>query len=97
MQTMYMTDTSVRTMLYSPPFLTVLSPLPVRNEQTLEAYYVQDPSLLDWNKDCLCVCSKLSFNDIRKTTSAGDIRSFVEGEDREDGPRIIFSTYQSSR
>ncbi|GMI14727.1 hypothetical protein TrLO_g12523 [Triparma laevis f. longispina] len=66
-------------------------------EQTLKSYYVQDPSLLDWNKDCLCVCSKLSFNDVRKTTSAGDIKKFVEGEDREEGPRIIFSTYQSSR
>ncbi|GMH85539.1 hypothetical protein TrST_g10508 [Triparma strigata] len=66
-------------------------------EQTLKSYYVQDSSLLDWNKDCLCVCSKLSFNDVRKTTSAGDIKKFVEGEDREEGPRIIFSTYQSSR
>ena len=57
-------------------------------EQTLRSFYQDDPLLLDWNSQCLCVCSKLSFKDLAFTTDPFDICSFVGTEG--DGPRLIF-------
>ena len=57
-------------------------------EQTVRSFYQDDPLLLDWKSQCLCVCSKLSFKDLAFTTDPVDICSFVGTEG--DGPRLIF-------
>ena len=46
-------------------------------EQTLRSFYQDDPLLLDWKSQCLCVCSKLSFGDVEFTTDLVSIGSFI--------------------
>ena len=72
---------SAGTVVVFLPTLTLL-------EQTLRSFYQDDPLLLDWKSQCLCVCSKLSFKDVAFTTEPVDICSFVGTEG--DGPRLVF-------
>ena len=71
--------------IFFVPTLTLL-------EQIVRSYFQDDPHLLDWKSQCLCVCSKLSFKDVEYTTEPAAIRSFIN----EGSPRLIFSTYQSA-
>jgi len=61
-------------------------------EEALETFYQDDPQLLDWRKECLCVCSQLSVESVRFTTDCSRIGSFIKG----DGPRLVLSTYLSA-
>jgi len=80
-------DNNLRTVIVFLPTLTLI-------EQTLRAYYMEDPELIDYHKDCLCVCSRLSFTDVSITTSSEKVSEFLQDTTR---PKIIFSTYISAR